>query len=197
MLIIVVFLLFLMSPFAAFAQAPAAQVKDLQTKAEEGDINAERELGYRYSSGKDVAQDYAEAAKWYRRAAEKGDSGAQVWLGRAYAYGDGVPQDDVKAVEWYYKSAKHGNVEAYHALGLAYALGKGVDKDYVKTYKWFKLAIDKGDKALDKLFDELTAQMTPEQISQGNMLVEQWLSGNNGSMAEPQSPGTQPDMHRY
>src|ERR1700685_31171 len=109
MRIIITFLslLLLLHPFPLLALTPDEQVKELQGSAEQGDINAQRELGYRYSSGIGVPQNYTEAAKWYRQAADRGDPGAQVWLGLAYAYGQGVPQDDAKSVEWYYKSAKH------------------------------------------------------------------------------------------
>ncbi len=43
-----------------------------------------------YENGRGVAQDYAEAARWYRKAAEQGDAGAQHNLGLLYAKGVGV-----------------------------------------------------------------------------------------------------------
>ena len=41
-------------------------------KAEQGDADAQFNLGYLYESGRGVSQDYNEAAKWYRKAAEQG-----------------------------------------------------------------------------------------------------------------------------
>ena len=51
------------------------------------------DLGAAYYGGQGVAQDYAEAVKWYRKAAEQNDAGAQYNLGVCYANGDGVAKD--------------------------------------------------------------------------------------------------------
>jgi TPR repeat protein len=48
-----------------------------------------------------VPQDYAEAARWYRRAAEQGDAQAQYNLGLAYARGEGATQNAVDAHMWF------------------------------------------------------------------------------------------------
>ena len=48
-----------------------------------------------------MPQDYAEAARWYRRAAEQGDAQAQYNLGLAYARGEGVTQNPVEAHMWF------------------------------------------------------------------------------------------------
>ena len=45
-------------------------------------------LGFAYSNGLGVGQDYAQAAAWYRKAAEA----AQNDLGLMYRNGKGVPQ---------------------------------------------------------------------------------------------------------
>ena len=57
-------------------------------------------LGTMYDQGHGVLQDYAEAARWYRKAAEHGYGGAQVLLGTLYEQGNGVPQDYVQAHMW-------------------------------------------------------------------------------------------------
>ncbi len=46
-----------------------------------------------YDKGLGVTQDYAQAAKWYRKAAEQGHAYAQFNLGYMYRFGQGVPQD--------------------------------------------------------------------------------------------------------
>ena len=50
-----------------------------------------------YDTGVGVAQDAAEAVRWFRLAAEQGDALAQCFLGVMYATGGGVPQDDAAA----------------------------------------------------------------------------------------------------
>ena len=47
-----------------------------------------------------MLQDYAEAARWYRKAAEQGNAIAQTNLGTMYFQGQGVPQDYAEAVRW-------------------------------------------------------------------------------------------------
>jgi len=63
-----------------------------------------------YENGSGVKQDYAEAAKWYRKAAERGDARAQYNLGFMYLNGTGVPQDYAEAEKWY-KSRGAGHIE--------------------------------------------------------------------------------------
>ncbi len=47
-----------------------------------------------------TVQNYAGAAKWFRRAADQGHADAQAVLGSLYAVGLGVPKDFVNAYAW-------------------------------------------------------------------------------------------------
>lgn len=47
-----------------------------------------------------TVQNFAGAAKWFRRAAEQGHANAQAVLGSLYAVGLGVPKDFVNAYAW-------------------------------------------------------------------------------------------------
>ena len=53
---------------------------ELVKKAEEGDANAQSNLGYCYYEGGGVAKDYKEAVKWYTKAPEQGDADAKQAL---------------------------------------------------------------------------------------------------------------------
>ena len=55
--------------------------------AEKGNAKAQYILGGMYSEGLGGAQDYKEAARWYRLAAEQGDAKAQYHLGVVYHFG--------------------------------------------------------------------------------------------------------------
>ncbi len=55
-----------------------------------------------------MTQDYAEAAKWFRKAAEQGSPPAQAGLGIMYNDGLGVPQDYVQAYMWLNLAAARG-----------------------------------------------------------------------------------------
>ena len=50
--------------------------------------------------GREVGQDFAEAAKWYAKAADLGYPFAQFKLGQLYRDGQGVAQDYVQAEKW-------------------------------------------------------------------------------------------------
>jgi len=77
--------------------------------AEQGDANAQFNLGVMYDKGEGVPQDYKEATKWYRLTAEQGDASAQTKLGYMYDHGQGVLQDNVVAHMWYNLAAANGS----------------------------------------------------------------------------------------
>jgi uncharacterized protein len=70
--------------------------------AEQGNPDAQNELGRMYENGEGVTQNYALAAMWYRMAAEHvpnlgGAGQGRNNLGMLYLDGHGVPQDYVQA----------------------------------------------------------------------------------------------------
>ena len=79
----------------------ATAVREWRPLAEQGNANAQTNLGFMYKEGRGVPQDYAKAVKWYRKAAEQGHATAQYNLGFMYGKGQGVPQDDAQAHMWF------------------------------------------------------------------------------------------------
>ena len=67
--------------------------------AEQGNADAQFELGSMYDRGKGVPKDYKEAVKWYRLAAEQGKAPAQYNMGVLYDNGEGVPKDYKEAAK--------------------------------------------------------------------------------------------------
>ena len=55
--------------------------KWFRKSAEQGDANAQKELGVMYDFGIGIDKDLKEAAKWYRKAADQGHAIAQTRLG--------------------------------------------------------------------------------------------------------------------
>ncbi|MBR2571639.1 MAG: SEL1-like repeat protein [Clostridia bacterium] len=113
--------------------------------AELGDPDAQFRLGNMYYFGRDVAQDYPEAAKWWRRAAEQGHAGAQANLGWLYERGYGVSQSYEEAAKWYRKAAEQGNMKAQFNLGVLYENGNGVAQNYEEAAKWYRKAAEQGN----------------------------------------------------
>ena len=67
---------------------------------------AQYQLALRLANGDGVAQDFHEAARWYRRAADQGVAFAQFNLGVRYANGQGVERDPVLAYQWFSLAAR-------------------------------------------------------------------------------------------
>lgn len=109
--------------------------------AEQGDVEAQKEVGFEY----ELEKKYTEAEKWYRKAAEQGDAHAQVRLGDLYYEGNGVKQDYTEAAKWYRKAAEQGYAIAQAFLGDLYFYGDGVKQDYTEAAKWYRKAAEQGD----------------------------------------------------
>jgi len=80
--------------------------------AEQGNADAQYNLGLMYYSGQGVTQDYKQAANWFIKAAGQGYADAQYNLGLMYYSGHGVIQDDKTAYTWLSVAAINGTPEA-------------------------------------------------------------------------------------
>jgi len=96
----------------------ATAYREFLPLAEQGDAEAQNNLGAMYVNGKGVLQDYAEALKWFRLAAEQGVAGAQNNLGVMYYEGKGVLQDYKQAYAWWNLAAAQGyeNAAMYRSV---------------------------------------------------------------------------------
>ena len=111
--------------------------KMLLKRAEEGDAEAQNELGDCYYFGEKIEEDIDQAVIWYLKAASQGNDDAQYSLGWCYENGEGVEKDDSSAFMWYCKSAEQGNPDAQNNLGCCYNNGIGVEEDKQKALYWF------------------------------------------------------------
>jgi len=74
--------------------------------AEDGNAQAQYEVGRMYEGGKGVALDYAKAATWYEKSGLGGDHRAQLLLSLMYARGQGVAQDNKQGLYWLSKASE-------------------------------------------------------------------------------------------
>ena len=79
---------------------------EYKAKAEQGDAEAQFNLGFCYDDGRGVAKDYGEAVKWYHKAAGQNFAPAQFNLCYCYANGQGVVRDKVEAYAWFSMAAR-------------------------------------------------------------------------------------------
>jgi uncharacterized protein len=151
--------------------------------ADQGNADAQDNLGKMYAEGQGVPQDYAEAVKWYRLAADQGNAQAQTNLGVMYYEGQGVPQDYAEAAKWYRLAADQDNADGQYNLGIMYAKGRtgGLPPDFVKAHMWLNLAASRylawekelRDDAI-KSRDFVASRMTPAQIAEAQKLAREW-----------------------
>jgi TPR repeat protein len=126
--------------------------------ANQGNADAQFNLGVMYANGQGVPQDEAEAVKWYRLAADQGNAYARTNLGLMYAGGRGVPQDSSEAVKWYRLAADQDAAAAEYNLGEAYRDGRGVPQNYTEAIKLFRRAADQGDADAQSAYEMLLNQ---------------------------------------
>ncbi len=84
----------------------------------QGDPMLQLYIGSMYERGEGVAEDAAEAARWYRLAADQGYVDAQLNLAEMYFNGIGVARDHVQAYKWWSLAAAQGDDSARESLAL-------------------------------------------------------------------------------
>jgi TPR repeat protein len=143
------------------------------------DTEADFERGNGYVAGRGVTQDYAAAAKCYRKAAEKGHAMAQSQLGLMYAAGQGVPQDLSEAARWCRAAAEAGIAEAQCQLGDMHIKGQGVPQDDAEAAKWCRRAAEQGNAMAQMLLGAMyhNGQGVPRDYVQAEMWLTLALTG--------------------
>jgi TPR repeat protein len=122
-------------------------IATLQQRAAAGDAAAQDMLGYRYTAGLGVPQDYSQAFIWFSKAAAQLDATGSYDLAQMYARGQGVARDDSKALGEYTVAAGLGNIAAQAWLGYMYLEGQGVPQDLSQAFFWYNQAAQQGDAA--------------------------------------------------
>ncbi len=99
---------------------------------------------YACLEGRDVPQDKAAAARWFRKAAAKGNVDAQWRLATLLHDGDGVAQHKREAEDWFRKAAEQGHADAQYQLAMICKESEGVRQDMKQAAEWFRKAAEQG-----------------------------------------------------
>ena len=123
--------------------------RELKPLADQGNAEAQYQVGVMYNHGQSVKRSYRTAAEWYQRAAEQGHSGAQFNLGFMYYNGtaeedDPLAQSYGDAVGWLTRAAASGIGEAQYLLSNMYLRGNGVARDFDRAIRLATGAARKG-----------------------------------------------------
>ena len=156
----------------------ATALKEWKPLAEQGNEDAQYNLGLMYRKGLGVPQDYKVAVQWYTLSAEQGNVNAQNNLGIKYEQGLGVPQDYKVAVRWYTLAAEQGNTIAQNNLGYAYAKGQAVIQDYVYAHMWWDIAATNGDDYAKSNKSKVKGMMSSSQIEKAQNLAKECVKKN-------------------
>ena len=81
--------------------------------AEDGDADAQYNIGWMYLNGYGLRVNDSLALEWWIKASEQGHSDANLSIGMLYSLGDGeVPKDHDKAIDYYLLAAADGQEDA-------------------------------------------------------------------------------------
>jgi uncharacterized protein len=169
----------------AFSHSPTPDLDTARAKADGGDPEAQFGLGLKYSSGPAGAEDYPQAALWYRKAADQSHALAQFNLAVMYSKGQGMPQDNAQALHWFGKAARQGDAAAQFHLGITHhrASFRGIPNEAseskIEAYKWFQLAAAQGYKGSATAGETMSLSMTREEVADGDRRAASWVAEKN------------------
>lgn len=116
------------------------ETKELITKADAGDMEAQFQVGNIYDTGNGAPSSSEKAKKYYRMAAEQGYVEAQNSLGSLFQ----AEKNYAEAKLWYERAATQNHPWATNSLGYLYNLGLGVPQDRTKGFELYSRAADLG-----------------------------------------------------
>ena len=124
----------------------AEQAAACRTAAENGDAEAQYQLGLMYRRGLGVPKNDAQAAPWYHLAAEQGHAEARLELDALYYTGpDALEASDFEALMLYRQAAEQGDATAQSSLGWMYYRGQCGPQNYSEAAAWFRRAAEQGN----------------------------------------------------
>lgn len=157
---------------------PQTPVREVAPPATDyGDADVQFSMGLKFANGEGAAQDFVQAAEWYRKAAHQDHSLAQFNLGVMCAQGQGMSRDDAQSVVWFGRAARQGDAGAQFNLGKSYhraSFGGGLEaapESRIEAYKWYRLAAAQGYTGSEAAGTTLVLSMTREDVADANRRV--------------------------
>ena len=144
---------------------------------------AELLLGRLYYEGKLVPADAQKAEQHLLAAADAGELSGHYYLGQLYRRGYLGNVEPQKAVDHLLIAARGGQNSADYALAQLFAEGRGVRTDNTNAWVFAKLSQLNPTPQSTELLQQIDTQLTPEQRSQAERLLEQEAKAR-GSMAQ-------------
>ena len=147
-------------------------------------------LGRLYYEGKSVPADAKKAERHLTAAADAGEFSAHYYLGQLYRRGYLGNVEPQKAVDHLLSAARGGQLSADYALAQLYSEGRGIRQNTGNAWVFAQLAQLNPTPQSTELAQQLDQQITPDQRSQAQRLLEQerraragMAQGNNSTLA--------------
>jgi uncharacterized protein YjbI with pentapeptide repeats len=144
------------------AKGKPNMIQSLTTAAEQGDSNAQAELGKLYLEGKKTKKDLKKAIALFSQAAKQDNPLAAFYLGKCYESGEGVAKNKQIARDWYIMAAKLGSQEA---------------KEELNTFgQKFQFLLDTGQwkgAESEKSFDSAMSEKLKKLVSEPELLTQE------------------------
>lgn len=116
------------------------QIKNLESRASEGNEKAQMKLANMYLTGHGVIADIDRSLHYYHLAAEGDIAFAQHKLAQLYLDGKYIEPNPAKALIWMKRAANLGLVQSQLDLALLYENGINGEPSYVEAQKWLSIA---------------------------------------------------------
>jgi TPR repeat protein len=146
---------------------------EVKSRAMQGDIQAQADLGRMYMNGWGVTQNYAEAAKWLRLAATQGIARSQFDLAVMYASGLGVRKSRFEAEKLFRGLAERGNEESQYGLALL-ILEKDSPTSISLAASWLRRAAKQGYSPAQSMLSVL--YLDGEGVPRDYVLAYMWIN---------------------
>jgi TPR repeat protein len=160
----------------------AQAVRAFQKAAANGNVEAQRRLGFLYYHGEGVAQDNDRAVALFEKAAMNGDIQSASNLAKMYEFGMGVAQDDARSALWSRRAAESGDPNSQFELSVKYYKGQGVARDVVEAAKWWTLAMTHDREWAERIrptVESAESKLTADEIAEGKRRAAEWLKAHD------------------
>jgi hypothetical protein len=139
---------------------------ELRALSDEGDAEAQFQLGLRHFKGEGAAKDLRAAFALWSKAAQLDHPFAQNNLALLYEAGEGTAQNSTKAFFWYRKAAARGYDVAQVNVGKMYQRGAGTSRDLKAARSWYEKAAAQDNREALSLLEAM-----PSGLPSGKKLI--------------------------
>jgi cell division septation protein DedD len=145
-------------------------VEKWRPAANQGNSDAQFNMGQAYKLGRGVAADPKQAESWYGKAARQGHEQAEGYYGLAL-FENGKRAE---AAPWLQRAVSRGDARAQYILGIMLFNGDGVQKDWTRAYALMVRASQSGLDAAVKARAQMDQFMPLDDRQKGLALARQY-----------------------